>query len=117
MRFLVDRCAGRRLATWLVDQGHDVIDSGTQGPDPGDLALLQRAVTESRIIVTIDTDFPKLVFLGGEAHAGMVRLPDVPAEQRIRLLEGVLDGLASDLEAGAIVTVKGGKVRISRSDP
>lgn len=44
MRFLVDRCAGRRLATWLADQGHDVIDVRALGPDPGDLALLQRAV-------------------------------------------------------------------------
>jgi hypothetical protein len=44
----------------------------------------------------------------------MVRLPDVPAEQRIRLLQGVLERHADDLRAGAIVTVKGGKLRISR---
>jgi predicted nuclease of predicted toxin-antitoxin system len=116
VRFLVDRCAGRRLAAWLVNQGHDVTDSSVLGPDPGDRALLQQAVTESRIVVTIDTDFPKLVFLGGEAHAGMVRLPDVPAAHRIRLLESVLERHASDLQAGAMVTVKGGKVRISRRD-
>jgi len=97
-----------------VNQGHDVVDSRVLGPDPGDRALLQRAVAELRIVVTIDTDFPKLVFLGGEAHAGMVRLPDVSAEQRIRLLESVIERHASDLEARAIVTVKGGKVRISR---
>ena len=43
MRFIVDRCAGRRLAEWLANNGHDVLDSRTLGPDPGDMALLMLA--------------------------------------------------------------------------
>lgn len=44
MRFLVDRCAGRRLAEWLRSQGHDVLEARELGPNPGDRALLERAV-------------------------------------------------------------------------
>jgi predicted nuclease of predicted toxin-antitoxin system len=40
MKFLLDRCAGRRLADWLRTQGHDVVESRERGPDPGDLTLL-----------------------------------------------------------------------------
>ena len=83
MRFLVDWCAGHRLAEWLRSQGHDVLESPDLGPDPGDRALLERAASEGRILVTIDTDFGELVYVEEVSHAGLVRLPDVPAEQRI----------------------------------
>ena len=43
MKFLIDRCAGRLLADWLRDQGHDVVESRELGPDPGDRALLEWA--------------------------------------------------------------------------
>jgi predicted nuclease of predicted toxin-antitoxin system len=56
MRFLVDRCAGRLIAKWLREQGHDVVESRERGPDPGDFTLLEWAAHESRILITIDTD-------------------------------------------------------------
>lgn len=40
MRFLIDRCAGRRLAEWLQREGHDVLEARELGPDSGDQALL-----------------------------------------------------------------------------
>ena len=115
MRFLVDRCAGRRLAQWLASQGHDTVESRLLGPDPGDEALLQIARDQQRIVVTIDTDFGSLAFRDGHAHCGLIRLPDVPATDRIAIMTALLSKHAPDLEAGAIVTVRGGKVRITRS--
>ena len=114
MRFLVDRCAGRRLAEWLGGQGHDVIESRTLGPDPGDRALLEWAAREERILVTIDTDFGKLLFVEGGIHSGLVRLPDVPAGKRIELMQELLSKHQDQLEAGAIITVRGSRIRISR---
>ncbi|MEX0885650.1 MAG: DUF5615 family PIN-like protein [Phycisphaeraceae bacterium] len=114
MRFLVDRCAGRRLAEWLTSEGHDVIESRSLGPDPGDEALLQIALDQKRIVVTIDTDFGSLAFRDGQPHCGIVRLPDVPADRRIAMMAILLASRAQDLEAGAVVTVRGGKVRVTR---
>lgn len=54
VRFLIDRCAGRRLADWLRDHGHDVVESRDRGPDPGDRVLLEWSVSERRILVTMD---------------------------------------------------------------
>jgi predicted nuclease of predicted toxin-antitoxin system len=59
-----------------------VVDSRELGPDPGDGALLQWAAKEARILVTIDTDFGELIYLENVSHAGLVRLPDVPARER-----------------------------------
>ena len=32
VRFLTDRCAGRRLAEWLRNSGHDVVEAQSSGP-------------------------------------------------------------------------------------
>ena len=114
MKFLVDRCAGHRLAEWLRRAGHDVVEARERHPDPGDHALLAWAVAEDRIVVTIDTDFGELVFAHALPHCGLVRLPDVPATQRIALMEHVLASYALDLDAKAIVTIRGERIRISK---
>ncbi len=115
MRFLVDRCAGRRLAEWLRAAGHEVAESRERGPDPGDTVLLDWAISEGRILITMDKDFGRLVFSESAGHAGIIRLPDVPAAVRIKLMETILSEHAEDVEAKAIVTVRGGRVRISRT--
>ena len=51
MKFLIDRCAGHRLADWLRLQGHDVIESQERGPDPGDRVLLEWAAAEGRVLM------------------------------------------------------------------
>ncbi len=113
MRFLIDRCAGRRLAEWLREQGHDVSPAWERGPDPGDRVLLGWAADEQRILVTIDTDFGELLFVDKRPHCGLIRLPDVPAAQRIELMKLLLERYTDSLENGAVVTVRSGRVRLS----
>ena len=43
----------------------------------------------------------------------MMRLPDVPADRRIRLMEQVLKDHGAELHKRAIVTVRGGRIRVS----
>ena len=116
MRFLVDACAGHRLAEWLRSEDHDVTESRDRGPDPGDRVLLGWAAEEDRVLVTMDKDFGRLLFLEEAEHCGLIRLPDVPATQRISLMEQVLLRHAEDLSQEAIITVRGGRIRISRTD-
>jgi predicted nuclease of predicted toxin-antitoxin system len=113
MRFLVDRCTGRRLTQWLVAQGHDAVHVADLGSDPGDAALLQRAAAESRVLVTIDSDFGALVFRDAAAHRGLVRLPDVPAERRIEIMQQLLAKHSVEISTGAVITVRGTRVRIT----
>ena len=77
MNFLVGRCAGRRLTQWLQSQGHNALDARELGPDPGYRALLERAVSEDRILITMDKDFGELIHLHGRPHTGLIRLPEV----------------------------------------
>lgn len=114
MRFLIDRCAGRRLAEWLRQQGHDVIESRERGPDPGDRVLLEWAAAEGRVLVTMDKDFGEFIFARGASPCGLIRLPDLPSEKRIPLIERILAQYARELEAESVITVRGGRIRISR---
>jgi predicted nuclease of predicted toxin-antitoxin system len=114
VRFLVDRCACSRLAAWLPSQGHDVLESCALRPVPGDRALLEYAAAAGRILVTIDTDFGEFVYVGQVPQAGLVRLPDVPAAHRIALMAEVLERHRQALETQAIITVRSGRMRISR---
>ncbi len=116
MKFLVDRYAGWRLAAWLEAEGHDVRTAWEQEPDPGDMASLRIAAEEGRILVTIDSDLGTLVYLRGAAHAGIVRLPDVPASRRIVLMADLLVRHGPGLP-GSIVTIRGDRIRISHAPP
>jgi predicted nuclease of predicted toxin-antitoxin system len=92
-----------------------VVESRKLGPDPGDRRLLEWATQESRILITIDTDFGQLVFLERQSHSGLIRLPDVPSSERVAILKDVITRFQKELESQAIVTVRGGKIRISAS--
>lgn len=110
---MVDRCAGTRLAEWLRAEGHDVVESRERGPDPGDATLLDWAWRECRVLVTIDTDFGKLIFRDKVRHAGLVRLPDVPATTRIAIIQQVIERFGEELGKGGVVTVRGARIRVT----
>lgn len=114
MRFIIDRCAGSRLADWLRDNGHDVLDTRSLVRDPGDRTLLELAESENRIVITIDKDFGELIYLHGVPHAGLIRLPDVRMSQRIEIVEQLVARYRQELEERAILTIRGGRVRVSR---
>lgn len=114
MKFLVDRCAGKTLADWLKTQGHDAIGSWEGGTDPGDRALLEIAFQDERVLITIDKDFGQFLFLERMPHRGLIRLPDVPVAPRIELMGEILLRQGQDLREGAVLTVRGGRLRISR---
>ena len=109
----MDRCAGRRLAEWLRDEGHDVVDASSLGADPGDRALLELAESENRVLVTMDKDFGELIYLRRVSHSGLILLPDVRVYQRIEMMGAVIDDHLQALEERSVVTVRGGRIRVS----
>ena len=84
------------------------------GLTPGDRALLDWAAKQSRILVTIDTDFGELIYVENLLHSGLVRLPDVPTRERQLILQDLLTRYETELLEAAIITVRGGRIRISK---
>ena len=114
MRFLIDRCAGKQIADRLRVLGHDVVEARERNPDPGDDALLAWAAAERRVLVTMDKDFGELVYFRSASHAGLIRLPHETSAKRVALIVKVLADYSPEQIEGAVVTVRGTRVRISR---
>lgn len=115
MRFLLDVCAGGRLRTWLEDLGHDVVEVRSRNSSLGDEEVLAWAWKEKRIIVTVDKDFGELAVKRGQAHCGIIRLPDLSFTERKTLMERILSRHITDLETGNIITASRTRIRIRRA--
>ncbi len=112
MKFIIDQCAGRRIAQWLNQEGHDVTEVRTMIPDPGDHAILELAGQESRVLITRDKGFGKLAHKGLIPHSGIIQIPNVPVERRIEMLQNILLNHRNDLRDHAVLAVDwSGRVR------
>ena len=74
MKLLLDACVWPGAASELAKHGHDVVWAGDWPTGPGDDEILAFAVTENRIVVTLDKDFGELAVVFGHAHSGIIRL-------------------------------------------
>ena len=115
MRFLVDECTGPAVAQWLRDLGHDVFSVYEEARGKPDDAILQQAVDEDWILITIDKDFGEKVHRDRRPHKGVVflRLDDQRSSNKIAKLQHLLAHFAGDLP-GNFVVVTETKVRIAR---
>lgn len=116
MRFLVDENLPPELASLLRSAGHDAVhvhDIDLTGTS--DSALLDRAGTEDRAIISADTDFGGLL---AERRAtrpsvllvrAIVAMP--PDEMADRISEQLLE-LSPHLSAGAIVALERDRARV-----
>ena len=97
MKLIVDECVGTSVVAYLCDVGHDVVAVVDAMPEADDQEILDRAVSEDRIVVTNDKDFGELVYRSGWEHRGVVplRLRDERAENKVRMIEIVLDQVVS----------------------
>jgi predicted nuclease of predicted toxin-antitoxin system len=113
LKFLVDVGVGMSVDKWLRENGHDVlsvrdVDSRAKDPD-----ILQSAVREARMIITMDKDFGELVYSSGLAHSGVLilRLEDATSKEKVEVLKAILSEFATSIENKFCVYQKG-KLRI-----
>ena len=114
MRFLVDECAGPSLARWLREQGHDIFSVFDQARGINDDEVLQRALENERILITIDKDFGEKIFREKHSHHGVIllRLKDERSKNKIAAIERLLTSFAPRISDQFIV-VTDTRVRLS----
>lgn len=116
MRFLVDECAGPRVAEWLRDQGHEVFSVYDEARGLEDGEVIRRAYAEGWILLTNDKGFGERVYRERRPHRGIIfmRLEDERAASKIEVLRRLLAGYADRLEDRYVV-VTDTKVRFART--
>jgi predicted nuclease of predicted toxin-antitoxin system len=74
VRWLVDECVDANLILRLRETGHDALDMSVVSPRATDLAVMDMAQRESRLLLTEDKDFGDLVFRHARPVPGIVLL-------------------------------------------
>lgn len=118
MRFLLDQCLSPSLSNLLSAAGHDALHARDVGLSySGDSDLLAWADAERRVVITADTDFPRILTLGARRGPSCILFrgdfaPDAAAQAH-RIL-ATLPSIESHLERGAIVVISKLNVRIRK---
>ncbi len=89
LKIYLDQMLRLDVAQALRGEGHDVIRASEVGQARADdYEILQKAITENRILVTLDEDFGDWVILPLSKHPGVIRLKVHPTTSKnaIKLL-------------------------------
>jgi predicted nuclease of predicted toxin-antitoxin system len=114
MKFLGDMGISPRTIVLLREQGYDAIHLIEQNlermTDPN---ILDKARQEERILLTVDLDFAQLLAISGESLPSVIlfRLGNVSREVVNRHLFAVLNGYATELKNGVIISVSDVSIR------
>lgn len=118
MRLLLDQNLSPLLVEELAARGNDVIHVRSLGMSTSsDLAILEAAARNARVVVSADTDFGDLLARtnAGSPSVLLLRRQDLRrASQVAELIMLNLPVIAEDLEAGAIVVLDDDRIRVRR---
>ncbi len=115
MKFLVDVGVGKKGERWLKSEGFDVLTVRDLDPRAKDLQILQWAVDEQRIVVTMDKDFGERVYNSNLHHAGVLilRLEDADGDAKVKVTRKTPAEYSDNTESRFCV-YHDGKLRIRR---
>ena len=105
------------LADWLSQQGHDAVHAGSldlhRAPDE---VILERAAHETRIIVTADLDYPRMLALARADGPGLILFRGGAFGQR-ETIDGLVRALRTVSEtdfANSVVVIDKRRIRKRR---
>ncbi len=117
MRILLDQGLPRSATSALRVSGHDAVHVGDIGlARASDQSILERGRSDGAVVVTLDADFHALLAIAGATQPSVIRIriEGLNGPPLAELIESVVSTCASDLEAGAVVSVLPGRLRLRR---
>lgn len=117
MKLLLDQGLPRSAAALLRNAGVDTVHTGEIGyATADDVAIIEWARQEKRVIVTLDADFHSMLALSGAASPSVIRIriERLRAEALMELIQRVLSDWSSELAEGAALTVQPDRIRFRR---
>lgn len=112
---LLDQGLPRTAAGLLREIGWDVQHVSERGMSQAeDVAIIEVARQEGRVVVTLDADFHALLAVSGAQGPSVlrIRMEGLKADRVVSLIEQVFAVAGNALALGAMVTVLDGKIRI-----
>jgi predicted nuclease of predicted toxin-antitoxin system len=112
MRILANENFPGDAVTALRQRGHDVAWVRTDAPGSSDIAILERARRENRIIVTFDKDFGELAFRSGLPAVSGIILFRISAPSSAYVARAAVAALESRTDwAGHFAVIEDRRIR------
>ena len=115
MRFLVDESTGVVVANWLREQGYEVFSVYEEARGLDDDSIIQKAFTESWILITNDKDFGDKVYRERYPHKGVIllRLQNERAINKVKTLQQLLNSRYREQLADNFVVLTDTQIRFA----
>ncbi len=110
MRILLDQMIPRSIARFLIEEEHDAVMVSEIGMSrANDADILEYAVKNNRVLITLDKDFGDWVILPLSSHPGVIRVkvPITTGENIIKVLAGFLRAYCNKEFGNYLVIVSG----------
>ena len=109
LKFLLDVNVGQAIEEVFTEKKYDIKCVNKLDPTISDIEILKIALSEKRIIVTLDKDFGELIFNSGHPHAGVLflRIEDATILERKKIITYILDNFYSQLQNNFCIYKKG----------
>jgi predicted nuclease of predicted toxin-antitoxin system len=117
VQFLADAGISPRTVDFLQERGHSVVHVHAIGmASASDREVMQRAASDSSIVLTFDLDFGDILALGVLDRPSVIlfRLTDERADAVNKSLATVLDECQAALASGALILVEDTRHRVRR---
>lgn len=115
LKFLVDVGVGRQVEKWLKEKGYNIESIRDKDPKMDDEEILGIAVSEGRMVITMDKDFGELVYNSKLLHKGvlLLRVEEANADEKIKIIKEILEKYSDSLFEKFCV-FKDGRLRIRK---
>jgi predicted nuclease of predicted toxin-antitoxin system len=117
LKLLLDQGVPRRAAALLREAGHDAVHASEVGlSSADDREVVRWCLANGATVVTLDADFHTLIALSGERTPSAIRIraEGLGAPAVARLLVDVIEAHGEALAAGALLTLRPGRLRLRR---
>jgi predicted nuclease of predicted toxin-antitoxin system len=113
MKFLIDMGVGKKVEEWFKQERYDVKNVRDLDIRLKDADILRIAVSENRMIITMDKDFGELVYNSGMSHSGVLilRIEDVNGNDKVGIVKRIVTGFSEKIE-NKFCVFQDGRLRI-----
>jgi len=97
LKFLVDVGVGKGIEEHLNQIGYDTRAVRDIDPRMEDEEIIRIAVSENRMIITMDKDFGELAYHSSTEHSGvlLLRLEDATGTEKLQVVKHILNNYAN----------------------
>ena len=115
LKFLVDVGVGKGIERYLQEEGYDAKAVRDIDPRMEDEEIIRTAVSENRMIITMDKDFGELVYHSSMEHSGvlLLRLEDVTGAEKLQVIKYIMKNYSGRIK-NCFCVFQNDKFRIKR---